>query len=458
MQLFSLARALRPRRALVAATTIALVGTTAGAAVAAPQAGAPSESAPARAADPLIPGTLVYLKGWSSNVGLGGWKYQIWTMRSDGTRQRQVTADPDLYPYSAATNVAGNRIAFTVGRDSRLSPAGLYVIGMDGSGRTNVLAGRKQITEAKNPTWSPDGKRLAFVGYDTSIRKDIWVVDANGKNLRRVTNCDCAYANSPKWSPASANTIAWTPTSAGAQTGLALLDVRTGISKTLYDSTNSGALTVLEHTWEPNGGRIAFTGGSFNQTAPRLYAIGSALPPGTPMPLSSQTPAELGLYAPAWSPDGTRVAVSAINSSASATTGQDIWVVDSWYGWGPSTPRLPGAYDEEVTSWARTCTSSCAPGGRWSSITVSQRQESNRLRITGGLMPGRSGAKIGVRVQRLKGKRWTTVRRATTRTSAISTYNVSLKRPAYGTCRVLVTWTGNKAHRKATAQTKKIIC
>ncbi len=457
MRLIPHVRVFAPLRALSVATVIALAGSLAPTSAVLPAA-ATSEQHAAQAAASTLPGTLVYLNGWTTEIGLGGWQYQIWTTRPDGSNQHQVTADPELHPFSAAANPTGNRIAFTVGRSSRLTASGLYLVGLDGSGRINILAGRKQITEAKNPTWSPDGKRLAFVGYDTAIRKDIWVIDANGKNLRRVTNCDCAYVNAPKWSPTSPSTIAWTPTSAGAETGLSLLDVNTGVSTQLYDSTASGALTVLDHDWEPNGNRIAFTGGTFNQTSPKLYTISSTIPAGAPVPLSAQAPSAIGLDAPLWSPDGTKIAVSAINGAAPSATGQDVWLVDSSHGWDTDTTQITGSYDEEATSWAPTCTNACTPGGKWSSLTVSQRQESNRIRISGGLMPGKSGAKIGVRVQRLNGKNWVTVRSTTTLTSTISTYDVSLRRPRYGTCRVLVSWAGTSAHKQAAARTKNIIC
>src|SRR5207249_2284557 len=37
------------------------------------------------------------------------------------------------------------------------------------------------------PAWSPDGKQLAFTGYDGGL-SDLFVVNADGSNLRRLTN------------------------------------------------------------------------------------------------------------------------------------------------------------------------------------------------------------------------------------------------------------------------------
>ncbi len=50
-----------------------------------------------------------------------------------------------------------------------------------------------------NPTWSPDGSKIAFTGSDGGI-SDLFVVDADGQNLRRLT--DDRFADlTPSWSP-----------------------------------------------------------------------------------------------------------------------------------------------------------------------------------------------------------------------------------------------------------------
>jgi TolB protein len=50
----------------------------------------------------------------------------------------------------------------------------------------------------ENPVWSPDGRKIAF-SSDRRGRKDIYVVDVDGRNLRRLTegfgNC-----SNPAWS------------------------------------------------------------------------------------------------------------------------------------------------------------------------------------------------------------------------------------------------------------------
>ncbi|MEK6609615.1 MAG: peptidase S9, partial [Gemmatimonadota bacterium] len=46
---------------------------------------------------------------------------------------------------------------------------------------------RLGLNAITNPTWSPDGERLVFTVYDGGC-SDLYVVDADGQNLRRLTN------------------------------------------------------------------------------------------------------------------------------------------------------------------------------------------------------------------------------------------------------------------------------
>ena len=38
------------------------------------------------------------------------------------------------------------------------------------------------------PRWSPNGKQIAFLRDVTNLDNDVYVVDANGRNERRLTN------------------------------------------------------------------------------------------------------------------------------------------------------------------------------------------------------------------------------------------------------------------------------
>jgi Tol biopolymer transport system component len=51
-----------------------------------------------------------------------------------------------------------------------------------------------------SPTYSPDGKRIAFTSNRKGVRQ-VWVADADGSNVVALTNFTEGVAGSPQWSP-----------------------------------------------------------------------------------------------------------------------------------------------------------------------------------------------------------------------------------------------------------------
>jgi Tol biopolymer transport system component len=80
----------------------------------------------------------------------------------------------------------------------------LNTLAIDGSGRETIHLGVQGEFTASAPAWSPDGTQLAFEGYWTRAGKtsqiDIYVVDADGSKLRRLTNSPYDDVD-PAWSP-----------------------------------------------------------------------------------------------------------------------------------------------------------------------------------------------------------------------------------------------------------------
>ena len=75
----------------------------------------------------------------------------------------------------------------------------IYVMDGDGGNKRRVT-----VNPARDslPAWSPDGAKIAFVSNRNNVNKDhkqIWVIDADGKNRIRLT--DGLVDTYPDWSP-----------------------------------------------------------------------------------------------------------------------------------------------------------------------------------------------------------------------------------------------------------------
>jgi len=118
---------------------------------------------------------------------------EIYVTDADGSNARNLTKDPgnDWGPDWSPT---GRTIVFNSDRDGL--PMGGYLMNPDGS---HV---RRIPTDAwvEYAAWSPDGTRIAFMGGSSASEYDIWVVDVDGSNLVQLTD-SFGPDGWPAWSP-----------------------------------------------------------------------------------------------------------------------------------------------------------------------------------------------------------------------------------------------------------------
>ena len=136
--------------------------------------------------------------------------WQVWVMNADGSGQRRLTHN-GARNFAPAWSPDGRRIAFErrVGRVNyggckacgRASGFEVWVAHADGS-QARMLA-----RDAAEPSWSPDGQKIAFAKHPLGMTfekqsADIYVMAADGSGQRNLTRTPGWGEHSPAWSPA----------------------------------------------------------------------------------------------------------------------------------------------------------------------------------------------------------------------------------------------------------------
>lgn len=133
-----------------------------------------------------------------------GGNYQIYVMDSNGKNLRRLTQGPsDWFP---AWSPDGQTIAFESVGDEEWSSK-IHVVSPDGMKLRRL--GADIPSSDRHPTWSPDSQRIAFVSWLGGAGPEIYVMNANGKNRRRLTH-NSENERGPSWSPDGSKIAFWT--------------------------------------------------------------------------------------------------------------------------------------------------------------------------------------------------------------------------------------------------------
>ncbi len=138
--------------------------------------------------------------------------YDIYVANADGTGARRITHNPG-YDAEAIVSPDGRRIVFGSKRNGDLD---IYVMEADGS---NLRRLTERFGYDGGPWWSPDGRRIVWRAwypeteeevalwkdcmandYVVPVPLDLWVMDADGSNKRRLTH-NGAVNWAPSWHP-----------------------------------------------------------------------------------------------------------------------------------------------------------------------------------------------------------------------------------------------------------------
>ena len=212
-----------------------------------------------------------------------GGKSDICVMDGDGGNYVKLTDDL-AFDTQPSWSPDGDRIAFNRGY-------AIHVMDADGRNLMKLTKG----SENSEPSWSPDGTKVAFT-RGLFKGKNVWVVDADGQNQIQLTQL--GENLNPAWSP-DGNRIAFVAFRRDAGFQIYVMDENGGNQERL---TRGMELKYMP-SWSPDGKNIVYEAkrqdGIF-----QIYVVktdGS----GHQKMLTRDLPHKLS---PAWSPDGRTIA------------------------------------------------------------------------------------------------------------------------------------------------------
>ena len=229
----------------------------------------------------------------------------LYVANADGSDKRLLEHREYIGYPDAGRGVAwstdGQTIAFFApGKSSHSAPSLLFV-NADGSGQPRDVTRQWGLDDL--PAWSPDGKKIAFVSSrDVKCRGEIYVMNADGRGLRRLTRNGLAD-HLPMWSP-NGTRIAFLRFSVPPACGGWASDP--GPNVYVMNADGSGQRRLARgwpSAWSADGRTIAFTGPDDRPGMYVMNADGSAQRRLNTVSFHGRP--DRG--SAAWSPDGQKI-------------------------------------------------------------------------------------------------------------------------------------------------------
>ncbi len=274
---------------------------------------------------PALPGRLIYGNQTMTPVVTALFTSGIMGFTADPYQRTWLGPEQSDYPDWSPD---GSKLLWA-------SPTGLFVDDLAGAPATLVPGTSGQDTQAR---WTPDGARLVYSHYDASTASyDLWLANADGSDAHPVVSTADKEA-SPAPSP-NGLWIAYQQVDANAVSRVRLVrydgseDHELSLTGVAGQDPSYAIASVGEPAWSPDGSRLAVVFQAQSSGLTDLVGLGTVPAAGGPL-----TPLFLSPFwsccavpqAPAWSPDGAAVVFSSGHHKPTLSTYATANAVELW--------------------------------------------------------------------------------------------------------------------------------
>ena len=172
---------------------------------------------------------------------------EIWAMDYDGANQRQITKYGSICT-TPAVSPDGTKVAFT--SYVRSQPE-ILIHSLETSRRLPFF--NQNASMNATPSYTPDGKQIVFSSTLAGGYAQIYIADANGSNLKRLTHSRFVEVE-PKVNPKTGNEVIFVSGRSGPQQLYKM-----NIEGTDIIRLTTGEGEASNPAWNPDGQHIAFS-------------------------------------------------------------------------------------------------------------------------------------------------------------------------------------------------------
>jgi Tol biopolymer transport system component/DNA-binding winged helix-turn-helix (wHTH) protein len=246
----------------------------------------------------------------------------IWVVPSRGGTPKQITVEGSRPAWSPD----GTRIAFQSDEHADAAPFGfaaqngstIRVISADGGAASELTRSGRPVGGHAAPSWSPDGRHIAFAVFDGGPSNGLWLLDRQTGSTRVVLHRDEVYES--VFAPDGSSIYI-----AGGDAFITRLpfDASTGTVKNAEMIPVPGVPGVRGMSISRDGARLAFAGLGLSSQIWAQSVDARGAPVGEPTALTSDTSRRNSV--PVLSPDGTKVAYM----SSRRGERPNLWMMDA---------------------------------------------------------------------------------------------------------------------------------